>query len=101
MLGSEQIRVGLADQVRRIPETEPSYHSAVYFNKPALRILEIDVIRQVVHERLQEKSLLCESRLHFGVLSRRPGNTVHTYRLSLLITIHLRSCPECVNAAIG
>ena len=49
MLGSEQIGVCLAEHFRWIFEAEQGFHGTIYGNKAALPILEVDVIRQIIH----------------------------------------------------
>ncbi len=49
MLASEYIGVCLAEHVRWIFEAEQGCRGAIYCNKAALPVLEIDVIRQIIH----------------------------------------------------
>src|ERR1700730_15863955 len=84
MLGSEQIGVGLAQQVPWVFEAEQGCHGTIYRNKAALSVLEVYAVRQTIHQRLQEKTLVCERILHPVALAHVPGDAGHSHWLSLL-----------------
>ena len=57
----EEVDVGLADRVAGILQSEVPRHRLIDANEAALGVLEVNVVRQVIHERLQQVAFLLQA----------------------------------------
>ncbi len=60
MLVREVVNVGLADRFAGVLQANIAGHRLVDADEAALGILEVDVVRQVVHQRVQEVAFLLQ-----------------------------------------
>ena len=58
MLAGEEVEIGLADRLRRVLETQAIGQAAADPDKPALVVLEIDLVRGLVHQGVQEVAVI-------------------------------------------
>ncbi len=57
----EEVDVGLADRFVGILQSEITCHRLIDADEAALGILEIDVVRQVIHQRVQQVAFLLQT----------------------------------------
>ena len=58
MFGGEEVEIGLADRLAASCRPKLAVMALLIANEPAVRVLEIDVVREVVHERVEQVALL-------------------------------------------
>ncbi len=66
MFVGEEVDVGLADGVARILQSEEARHGLIDAQEAAAGILEIDVVRQVIHERVQQVAFPLQAHVGGG-----------------------------------
>ena len=73
---TEEIEIGLADRVHRVAQAGPQCLGLADSQKPAGRILEINALRQVLHERSEQVPLLFELSQQSMLLQRVPNRVL-------------------------
>ena len=97
----KQILVGQSDHLRRILPAMPLGQSPADRDEAAVKVLEIDSLRQVFHQGGQQIALLRQRQLGLPTLGDVPGHADDPLDLSCRIAVHLGTNPDHMLALVG
>ena len=94
VLFAEEIEVRLAEHVRRIVRAEALHRLAADPDEAAGEVLEVNLVRDVLHQRAEEKALARQLLLDHAALRRCPSTRRSCAPPAPRVAIHLAARPQ-------